>query len=204
MNLGGLSTKLLWLVAHAFLQIHVNNRACVFTSCTRCACTWNAASVLSHQNLVVWFSFFYPEAIHSLRIRHYLRVEWECLRDQPSFSQMLGVEATAVQTVMRLHFPLIRHMYEYYSVIGGSSGGAHAEFSMDVEEWQLFLMESAIVEDNPDRYSTHHIPMHRNLALKSAKELHASLHRLTIMWCSPSLRLVQACINLLDMDVVHP
>ena len=69
---------------------------------------------------------------------------------QQTFAKALGVELSTVQTVIRLHFPLIRHVYEYYSVVGGSSGGAHAEFQMDGDEWQLCLMECGILEDNPD------------------------------------------------------
>ena len=60
----------------------------------------------------------------------------------------------AVQTVVSLHFPLIRHVYEYYSVVGGPGGGQAAEFQMDVDEWQLFLMESGVIEDQPVRLRT--------------------------------------------------
>lgn len=57
--------------------------------------------------------------------------DWQYLMRQSSFLRMLGVELTSVQTVFRYHFPLIRHLYEYYSVIGGAGGGVNAEFQMD-------------------------------------------------------------------------
>ena len=76
--------------------------------------------------------------------------DWDRLTKQRVFVELLGAEASAVQTVVSLHFSLLRHVYEYYSVVGGPGGGQAAEFQMDVDEWQLFLMESGVIEDQPD------------------------------------------------------